>query len=366
MALNHQEPGRVPIAFGGPECSIHRDAHRNLLGYLGLDEVVPAPIIDPILQIVEPDSRLYERFSVDALWLVPHQAPVEWAPDQRGYVDDFGRRFREGGGFYNQVGFPLADSTPEELSSYSFPDMMGQDRIAGLADRGQRLFETGYGLVADGPWGIYEVSSSLRGTEALLMDMVLSPALVEALAERVLTEYLIPLYTNLLTAVGGWVQMVVISDDYGSQQRLLFSPALFRRFYKVRLERLVQHIRTLTDAKVYIHSDGAVADIIPDFIEIGIDGLNPVQYTARGMAADTLKREYGQDLGFFGGGIDNEVLSSGTVADVRGDARRQVAALGPGGGYVFATIHNIPPEVPPENVVAFFDAGLEYGRYPVE
>jgi uroporphyrinogen decarboxylase len=176
-------------------------------------------------------------------------------------------------------------------------------------------------------------------------------------------EHLIPYYTLMLESVGRYVQMVGISDDYGSQNGLLFSPAVFRKVFKPRLRRLVERIRALTTARVYIHSDGAVAELIPDFIDIGIDGLNPVQYTARGMDAVRLKRQFGRDFGFFGGGIDNEVLSYGTVDAVRDDARRQIRALAPGGGYLFATIHNIPPEAPPENVAAFFDTGLEAGAY---
>jgi uroporphyrinogen decarboxylase len=168
----------------------------------------------------------------------------------------------------------------------------------------------------------------------------------------------------LLKEVGAWVQLVIISDDYGSQEGLLFSPNILRQVYVPRLRRLVEHIKRLVDAKVYIHSDGAISAIIPDFIEAGIDGLNPVQYTAKGMAADRLKREFGKDLGFFGGGIENEVLSFGSGEQVERDVRHQISELAPGGGYLFATIHNIPPEAPPENVVACFRAAAEFGKYP--
>ena len=106
-----------------------------------------------------------------------------------------------------------------------------------------------------------------------------------------------------------------------------------------------------------MHSDGAVADLIPDFIEIGIDGLNPIQYTASGMESGKLKREFGKYLGFFGGGIDNQILSTGTVRQIREEAKQQIQLLAPGGGYLFAPIHNISQEVPPENIVAFFEAG---------
>ena len=127
----------------------------------------------------------------------------------------------------------------------------------------------------------------------------------------------------------------------------------------------MERIKSMVETRVYIHSDGAILEIIPDLIEIGLDGLNPVQYTARGMEAERLKREFGRELGFFGGGIDNQILSFGSIQDVRRDVRRQIKGLAPGGDYLLATIHNIPPEVPPENILAFFEAGLEFGRYPV-
>jgi uroporphyrinogen decarboxylase len=363
--LNHQEPDWVPIAFGGPSCAIHRQAHDNLLEFLGYAAGAAAPTIDRILQIVAPDERLCERFDVDVMWLIPEEGPVVWGPDRQSYVDDLGRAFKLGGGFFNQVASPLRAGTPEELAGYRFPDLRGDPRAAGLGAQARRLYTAGYGLATDGPWGLYEYCSTLRGPAEFFMDMVLNPDYVETLAERVLEEHLLPYYTLMLNAVGEYVQMVGISDDYGSQTGLLFAPAVFRRLFKPRLRRLVEHIRRLTDVRIYIHSDGAVADLIPDFIEIGIDGLNPVQYTAKGMEAVRLKQEFGNDFGFFGGGIDNEVLSYGTAEEVRRDARQQIRALAPGGGYLYATIHNMPPEVPPQNVAAFFDAGREFGQYPI-
>jgi len=364
-ALQHREPDRVPLLFGGPSCSIHQQAYQNLLNYLHYEPKTDAPIIDNILQIVEPDMRLHSYFDVDALFLVPSEAPVIWESAGEIYVDEFGRRFRRGGGFYNQTDHPLQQGTPEELAAYKFPDLSQHNRVGGLAGKARRLHEQGFGLVADGAWGIYEISSSLRGTAELFMEMAANPGYVEALAERVLEEHLKPFYTMLLKEVGNWVQLVIISDDYGSQEGLLFSPSILRRIYLPRLRRLVEHIKQRVDAKVYIHSDGAISAIIPDFIEAGIDGLNPVQYTAKGMTADHLKRDFGRDLEFFGGGIENDILSFGSQEQVERDVRRQVLEFAPGGGYLFATIHNIPPEAPPENVAACFRAAAEFGKYPL-
>lgn len=122
-ALRHREPDRVPILLGGPECSIHQQAHQNLLHYLGYKPVGSPLIIDNILQIVEADMRLYEHFDVDALSLVPREAPVEWESGGETYVDEFGRRFWLGGGFYNQTDHPLNQGTLAELAQYKFPDL---------------------------------------------------------------------------------------------------------------------------------------------------------------------------------------------------------------------------------------------------
>jgi uroporphyrinogen decarboxylase len=364
-ALNHEEPDRVPIAFGGPECSINQAAHHNLLDYLGLLRRDPPVIIDNILQIVEPDERLYDVFDVDVRWLIPREGPAAWRDDHEVYVDEFGRTFRAGGSFYNQVDYPLKEGTGVELARYSFPDVTAPSRVEGLTEKAQSLYEAGYGLVGDGAWGIYEISSSLRGTENLFLDMALRLDYVETLALEVYEQHIKPFYSTLMETIGQWLQMVVVSDDYGGQQQLLFSPEVFRRVYKPLLADLVAHIKGLGDVKVYIHSDGAVAPLISDFREIGLDGLNPVQYTAAGMQANVLKETYRETLGFFGGGIDNEVLSFQSAEDVRSAVRQQITALAPGGGYLFATIHNISPEVPPANVVAFFEAGKEFGRYPI-
>jgi uroporphyrinogen decarboxylase len=363
-ALSHQEADRVPMTLGSPSCSIHRDAQQRLLDYLGFSPHHGPVIIDNILQIVEPDPQLLQRFDVDVLWLLPLEPPVEWGAGGEAYVDEFGRRFILGGGFYNQVAGPLQKGTPEELSNYQFPRLSGE-RVRGLPEKAAHLYEQGFGLGVDGPWGIYEISSSLRGTEQYLMDMLLNPIYSEEIAERVLEEHHIPFYTLLMQATAPYTQMVVISDDLGGQQGLIFSPRLFRKIFKPRLKRLIEHIHALADVRVYMHSDGAIFDLIPDLIEIGVEGLNPVQYTARGMELAGLKNTYGKDLGFFGGTLENDTLSFRDPEHIRRVVAENIAILAPGGGFLFAPIHNFSQEVPPENIIAFWDAGLEFGRYPL-
>jgi len=361
-ALNHEQADRIPLTIGGPSCSLHREAHANLLRYLELTAEREAPVFDRILQIVEPDPKILDHFDTDLLWLLPHEGDAGWSEDRQSCVDDFGRGFVAGGGFFNQTSHPLPEGTMEELRAYRFPDLPPK-RVTGLRRKAERLYAQGYGLGVDGPWGIYETSSSLRGTESYLMDLALDPDYARAVAERVLEEHHIPFYTLLLEEAAPYAQIVVVSDDLGSQQGLLFSPQTFRSIFKPLLKRLIDHIHSLADVRVYMHSDGAIYDLIPDLIEAGVEGLNPVQYTARGMDLDRLKREFGKDLGFFGGTLENELLSFNTPEAIRRKVRENVATLAPGGGFLFASVHNIGPEVPPENVAALFEAGLESGRY---
>jgi uroporphyrinogen decarboxylase len=360
--LNHEQADRVPLTIGGPSCSLHREAHLNLLGYLGLTPEREAPVFDRILQIVEPDPQILRHFDADLLWLLPHEGAATWSEDRQSCVDDFGRKFMAGGGFFNQAGHPLSEGTREELRAYHFP-AVSPERVTGLRNKAERLYAEGYGLGVDGPWGIYEISSSLRGTEDYLVDLALDPDYARALAERVLEEHHIPFYTLLLREAAPYAQVVVVSDDLGSQQGPIFSPQTFRSIFKPLLRRLIDHIHGLADVRVYMHSDGAVYDLIPDLIDAGVEGLNPVQYTARGMDLGRLKREFGRDLGFFGGTLENELLSFNTPDTIRRKVRENIATLAPDGGFLFASVHNIGPEVPPANVAALFEAALEFGHY---
>jgi uroporphyrinogen decarboxylase len=145
----------------------------------------------------------------------------------------------------------------------------------------------------------------------------------------------------------------------------MMAPATFRRIYKPRLRRLIGEIKQRTKAQVYLHSCGSIYRLIPDLIEIGVDILNPVQVNAAEMDSARLKQEFGKDLTFWGGGCDPVVMGMGTVQQVRDDVKRRIHDLAPGGGLVFGSVHNIQANVPPENIVAMFDAALEFGGYPI-
>jgi uroporphyrinogen decarboxylase len=361
-ALEHKEPDRSPLTLGSPSCSIHKVAHKRLLDNLGYN-TNDAPIItDNILQIVDTDVRILELFDIDLLWLLPKVESVIWNEARTSYIDPFGREFYVGGGFFNQTDFPLKDHDLGTLSEFAFP-VLTTSRFQHLGAKSEFLFSKGYGIGIDGPWGLYEISSSLVGTTKYLMDLILDPLFAQRIAERVLEEYLIPFYDHLLADTASRVQVVGISDDLGSQTGLIFSPRLYQKIFKPLHKRLIDHIHKQTSAKVYMHSDGSIFPIIPDLIEIGVEGLNPVQYTAKDMGLQKLVSEFGKDLGFFGGVVENEVLSYSNPQEIRDLVRNNVTILKNDFGFIFAPIHNISQEVPPENIIALYEAGQQYCRY---
>jgi uroporphyrinogen decarboxylase len=183
----------------------------------------------------------------------------------------------------------------------------------------------------------------------------------EALMERGL-EIQLEIGSKLLAEAGNFVDIIHISDDLGTQKAPMISPELYRKLIKPRQRKLFDFIRGRTEAKILFHSDGCVYPFIADFIEIGVDILNPVQVGAQDMEPKKLKREFGSHLCFWGAVDTQHILPFGTPQDVRDEVRRRIEELGDRGGYVLSSVHNIQNEVPPENICAMFDAALEYGR----
>ena len=361
-ALEHQKPDRSPLTLGSPSCSIHQLAHTRLLDHLGFTTRQTPVITDNILQIVETDYRILDKFDIDLLWLLPKVESVTWNNEMSSFIDPFKREFSVGGGFFNQINFPLMDYSRENLSKYTFP-VLSIERFEYLGAQAKSLFNRGFGIGIDGPWGLYEISSSLVGTSKYLMDLILNPFHARSVAERVLEEHLIPFYELLLSETTSLVQVVGISDDLGSQSGLIFSPKLYREIFKPLHKRLIEHIHKKTNAKVYMHSDGSIYPIIADLIEIGVEGFNPVQYTAKDMGLEKLVGEFSKDLGFFGGVVENEVLSFSTPEKICDLVRENVSILKKDFAFIFAPIHNISQEVPPENIIALYEAGKEFCKY---
>jgi uroporphyrinogen decarboxylase len=368
MALRHLEPDRVPIDFGARH-SIHMATHRALtkhLGFEGGDEIVRSYLNFS----AEPDPRLLDFFEADVIQFQckPGRGYVfQIDPETDSWSDEWGITCRRppGGCYYDPYKYPLAAAeSVADIERFRFPDPMDPHRMAGVIEalRAAHTANSKAILLNAPAMGIWMLGFYLRGLEQGLMDLATQPDLAEALAERI-TQWFVTFWETTLPSIGDYLDVVQMEGDLGSQEGPLFSPRLFRQIFKPRLRRIVDAIKQHTRAKVLLHACGSVYWAIPDLLEVGIDVLNPVQVNAAEMDTARLKREFGRDISFWGGGCDTILLQQGTPAQVKAEVKRRIADLGPGGGYVFGSIHNIAAGVPPENVVAMFRAAWSYGAY---
>ncbi len=240
----------------------------------------------------------------------------------------------------------------------------------GLEERVQKLHdETDLALVGRFNNSIFEQAFLLRGMEQLFMDMALAPEFVFALLDK-LTDTAIASIEQGLHACGKYLQILRLAgDDMGHQRGTLISPRMFRGTIKPHFERLYKTAKSLflklnPAGKMMAHTDGDVYPFIPDYLEMGLDILNPVQPYVAEMEHDKLNREFGDRLSFHGGIDIQNVMPFGTPEQVRAEAIKVMRALGPGGGFIAAPTHYLLPDVPPENILALRDAVVEFGKYP--
>jgi uroporphyrinogen decarboxylase len=253
-------------------------------------------------------------------------------------------------------------TTIEDLNTYEFPDPCAEIRVEGLEERAQALQD--YCLILEGlREPVFGTSSWIRGHTQFYMDLVSDNGFATAFLDRML-DFQLKLTSFLLEKIGDSVDIVKVGDDLGTQANLIISPRTYRKLIKPRQEILYKHIKEKGHCKLLLHSCGAIRKIIPDLIEIGVDALNPVQITAEGMEPALLKKDFGDKITFWGGGIDTQdVLPRGNPKQVREHVKKSLEAFKEGGGYVFAQVHNILPEVPVENIIAMYDAYREFAPY---
>jgi uroporphyrinogen decarboxylase len=372
-ALSHQEPDRIPLDLGGTGLStIHITAYHNLRHHLGLPEIEPDVAFVPE-QLVRVDEDLAQRLEADVRPVLPGTASsFEYVfrdeGDYEAYTDEWGigwRMPREGGFYYDMYQYPLAAAQSlEEMKAHPFPDPLDDGRFATLRAQAEAAVAKGKSVALAGPCaGIAEVYSWMRGYEEYYVDLARHKDWVGYMLDR-LVEFKSAYWERALREIGDLVDVVVEADDLGSQHSLLMSPRTYRQVIKPRHARLFSFIKAQAPVKVFLHSCGAVRRLIPDLIEAGIDILNPVQISAADMDLRELKREFGPDLVFWGGGVDTQhVLGTATPAEIKDHVRQNIEALAPGGGFVFATVHDIQANVPPENILAVWEAWREYGVY---
>jgi uroporphyrinogen decarboxylase len=370
LALNHREPDRVPIDLGSIASTIRTvDAYDRLKVHLNL--ALDKRIRHFADEHIIPDEEILQALHVDTCYLRMN-VPKSWKReriDAHTVIDEWAVPWSKSpGSLYTfPVSHPMKTAGMEEIEKFPWPDPDESSRFEGLREKAANLFRsTDYALVAEGVTGVgvFDMTWHLRGMENILTDMLLHPDFTEALFRR-LTDFYSALYRNYLQAVGDYVAMVIYYEDLSGQDGPLMSPGLYRKYIKPCHRRIFRTIKENTRAKLCVHTCGSAYAFLDDFVELGVDVINPVQISARDMDPGRLKHRYGSVLSFHGAIDTQRFLPWATPAEVEEEVRRIIGILGKGGGYLFTSCHSIQPDVSPENIVALFDAAVKHGRYPL-
>jgi uroporphyrinogen decarboxylase len=408
-AFTHREPDGVPVDFSGHRSSgIAALVYAGLRRHLGLPRA-PIRVYDPIQQLAVVDSDVLERFGIDIVemgrgfsqdekdwqeWrlpdgspcLMPAWVPLERQPGQWVMRSPSGTiigRMPDGALYFEQSHYPFIDAedlggipaafeecmwTSSATAAPPGPAAAGPEGARRLREGALRLrASTDRAVVGLFGGNLLEAGQFLYRNDNFFMLLAAEPARAEAFMDALVERYLSNL-RRFLDAAGDAIDIIVFGDDLGMQTGPQISPEMYRRLFKPRHRIMWEAAKKMAPAgrggdpkrppvRVMLHSCGSIRALLPDLIDAGLDAMNPVQVSTAGMEAEGLKRDFGKDIVLWGGGCDTQgVLRGGTPAEVRAHVRRQVAALAPGGGFVFQQVHNILAGVPPENIAAMFDA----------
>lgn len=374
-AINREEPDRVPLIMGVDlTTGIMRGTYRELKKLLGVEaeerymygtwrELGDARMDEDVLRRLGSDGR--------GVWDRKPRA-VEVRNEQRGpgtpYLDDFGVGQVETGPETWFPGLhPMTESGTAALEAFPWPDMNDMSRYTGVRERATQLAEEGQYAVFAAPWLLFpfERACQLQRMDVFLMNMVADPDFAKALLDKLVALFKQHL-RHFLTELDGKADVIVIGDDLGTQESLLISPKMYRELVKPFHAELIGFIKERAEVKIFFHSDGDVFPLMDDLVEIGVDILNPIQ-TSAGRMADlaAVKKRFGRNLCLCGAIDTHQILPNGTPDQVKQEVRRVINILGPGGGYMVASVHAIMNDVPAANVLAMAEAVEEFGYYPL-
>ena len=405
-AINHQEPDRVPIDLSAtPSSGISAIAYGNLMKHMGRPDL-PVQIYDVVQQLAQPDMAVLDQFGVDVLDIgrTFNDHPSDWSPvtmanggaafypkwfkpigmEDGSYqtYDDDGKRMLSrmpvGATFFDQTYFPYVEGFPDSyqnLDAEMGRIMWARDchspwDHAGESDFWQKLREntlklrqsTDKALLVVCGCNLFEWGTFLRRMDNFLMDLMCDPYNVEKLLDQLLIRHLATL-EKVCNAVGDIVDIIRFGDDLGMSSGPFMDVDTYKALFKPRHKILCDYVKTHSKMHTYIHSCGSISMLMPDLIEAGIEIFNPVQTNAWNMAPDFLKKEFGKDCTFWGGGIETVgTLNVGTPQQIRDQVFERLEIFSKGGGYVFNTVHNILPDVPPQNIMVLYDAIKEFNQ----
>lgn len=403
-AISHREPDRVPLDLGAtPSSGISAIAYSNLMKHIGREEL-PVQIYDVVQQLAQPDMSVLNQFGVDVLDIgrTFNERPEDWNPvtmangagafypawfkpvrmDDGSYqtYDDDGLRMLSrmpvGATFFDQTYFPYVDGFPDNYDTldaemgrimwarhaHSPWDHAGDPGFwAKLRENTLKLRQsTDKALLVVCGCNLFEWGTFLRRMDNFLMDLLCDPYNVEKLLDQLMIRHLATL-EKVCAAVGDIVDIIRFGDDLGMTTGPFMEAETYRELFKPRHKILCDYVKSHSKMHTFIHSCGSISLLMPDMIEAGIEIFNPVQTNAWRMDPVFLKREFGKECTFWGGGIETAgVLNSKSPEEIREKVLERMEIMSPGGGFVFNTVHNILPDVPPENIAAMFDAVNEY------
>lgn len=395
-ALNHQQPDRVPVDFGGHRSSgIAALAYPKLREALGLEPRI-VRVYDPLQQLAIIDQDVLDRFHVDTIelgrgfaledkfwsdWTLPNGMPCQvpvWAMPERQegkwvLRSDGGQilaKMPDGAIYFEQCYWPFLEKDdlerlPEAICLNMWGGIASPPGPLGSGPEGENALATGARRLRDrtdraiiGLFGgnLLEVGQWLYRMDNFLMLLAGNPRRAHDFLDRLVEIHLANL-ERYLRAVGPSIDIICFGDDLGMQNGPQMSRAMYHEFFKPRHAKMWRRAKELANVKVMLHCCGGVRPLLPDLIEAGLDAINPVQISCAGMDAAGLKKDFGDRISFWGGGCDTRfVLSHGTRDEIGKHVREQTSILAPGGGFVFQQVHNILADVPPENIIAMFEA----------
>lgn len=399
-SIAHREPDRIPADLGStPSSGISAIAYGRLKTHLGMSGG-HTDVYDVVQQLAQPEEGILDRYGIDIVDVgrTFNSSDRDWYDVTLfdGSAARYPKWFRpepvSGGGwraiapdgseiatqlkkmnFFDQTCFPWIDDYPADLAG-GLPDAMGKVHWAALAHspwdhaREEGFWDvlranalalrasTDRAIMVVVGCNLFEWGTFLRRMDNFLMDLVAEPEQVERLLEA-LMEVHIRTLGKVCAAVGDIVDVCRFGDDLGTDTGPFMAPATYRALFKRHHARLCDFVHRHSSMHTFLHSCGSIHALLPDLIEAGFEIINPVQTACRDMEPERLKRDFGRDVTFWGGGCDTRaVLNHGTPQQVKDDVLRRIDILAPGGGFVFNTIHNILPDVPPENIEAMFEA----------
>jgi uroporphyrinogen decarboxylase len=366
LALNHKQADRIPLDIGGiNNTTMHVTIEKKLKKRLGLKD--NGTYIQAISQgVVVPDDSILEYFGADTRSIYINEI-TPWRFDEKKgiYYDQWGLglKLNPDGNYYNICEHPLEFAEDvRDLDSYHFFEPNDQ-MLNGMEERINK-YNGEYCLILEGfREPMFGLPSWLRGNANFYVDLVSGDGMAQALLDKILAHYI--KWTDfILDRIGGKIDIVKVADDMGTQQSTIMSVKSYREVIKPYQTALYKHIKEKCNCKLLLHSCGAIRPLLNDLIEIGVDAINPVQISAKGMVPQELKQEFGDRITFWGGGVDTQkVLQFGSVEDVKAQVKENIGYFKGNGGYVFAQVHNIMPEVPIDNVIAMYEAFREYADY---